>query len=292
VFALLRQPFSESMSARRAYTSSGTRRGLLRFESAWSEAMSKLDIHVVVERFHTFQNPTSEHKLDRLIEYCEVADGHRVLDIGCGKAWVLRRMAASHSIDGVGIDIRDAFLDEARSHIAEAPGRGRITLHRMPAGEYRADPHSFDIAICTGASCAIGTFEQLLEWLRPFVKPGGVLAVGDIYARTVPLPLELAAHFEGGAQRSLADTAALLNTDGLTLIGLIDSSVDDWDRYESLHWQAADAWVQDNPDHAEKRASWLGVRCSSETMSDAVEMPWAGRWSSRACAERRAIAAR
>jgi hypothetical protein len=37
---------------------------------------------------------------------------------------------------------------------------------------------------------------------------------------------------------------------------LIDSSLDDWDRYETLHWLAAEEWLtkhSDNPDAEEIR---------------------------------------
>jgi hypothetical protein len=30
--------------------------------------------------------------------------------------------------------------------------------------------------------------------------------------------------------------------------GIIASSEDDWDRYESLHWRALDEWLAEHPD--------------------------------------------
>lgn len=211
--------------------------------------MSNLDFHAIVERFHTYQNPTSEGKLDRLIDYCGIEDGQNVLDIGCGKAWLLRRMNATFKISGVGVEIRETFLKEAQEHISAEAGRGDITLHQMPAGDFSADSHSFDVGMCIGASFAIGTFEEMISWLQPFIKPGGVMAVGDIYARYLPVPAESAVHFSGGSHRTLKDTAEFLNRDGRTLTGLIDSSLDDWDNYESLHWRAADLWARENPNH-------------------------------------------
>ena len=109
-----------------------------------------------------------------------------------------------------------------------------------------------DVGFCIGASFAVGTFEEMLAHLKLAVKPGGILAMGDIYAKTESMPEQSAKHFAGGKQRSLADTAEMLNKDGLTLIGIIDSSDDDWDRYESLHWFVADRWLRENPDHNER----------------------------------------
>jgi hypothetical protein len=35
---------------------------------------------------------------------------------------------------------------------------------------------------------------------------------------------------------------------GLRVTGIIASSTDDWDVYESLHWRALEEWLQQNPD--------------------------------------------
>jgi len=35
---------------------------------------------------------------------------------------------------------------------------------------------------------------------------------------------------------------------GLVSTGIIDSSLDDWDRYETLHWLAAEEWLHEHPD--------------------------------------------
>jgi cyclopropane fatty-acyl-phospholipid synthase-like methyltransferase len=216
--------------------------------------MDKFDFFSILERFHTFQNPTSEAKLDRLIEYCGVKDGDHVLDIGCGKGWLLQRMAARHAINGVGVEIGDKFIEDARARFAAETHKGALNLHHKPAADFNADPQSFDVAMCIGASFAIGTFEEMLDWLKPCVKPGGVIAVGDIYAKVKPAPPESAMHFSGGAQRTLTDTIVHLQKNGLTVTGLIDSSLDDWDHYESLHWRAADAWLRENPNHPDREA--------------------------------------
>jgi len=210
--------------------------------------MKLIDYFSIIESRHAFQNPTSERKLDLLIGYCGVADGMRVLDVGCGKAWLLRRMATNHTIDGVGIELRSTFLDEARQQIQRAPSKGSITLHRMPATDYPAEPQRFDIGLCIGASFAIGSFEDMLKWLKPQIKSEGCLAIGDVYAKKPDLAGELEMHFSG-AVRNLSETVQILNGHGLELIGLIDSSVDDWDEYESLHWLAADEWLRANGSH-------------------------------------------
>lgn len=211
--------------------------------------MDILDYFTIIERFHTFQNPTSAEKLDRLIDYCGIKDGQRILDVGCGKGYLLRRIAEKFDVSADGIDLNPPFIEEANSGLRNTRLRGKVTFHQMPAREFSGKPEGYDVGMCIGASFAIGTFEEMLPWLRTFIRPGGVLAVGDIYARSVPVLPESAIHFAGGKIRTLQDTVDLLGEAGLTLTGLIDASLDDWDQYESKHWRAADLWARENPDH-------------------------------------------
>ena len=94
----------------------------------------------------------------------------------------------------------------------------------------------------------------MLNWLRPCVRANGILAVGDIYAKSRTPPAATSAHFSGGAVRTLQDTFEQISRACLDPIGVIDSSQDGWDAYESLHWQAADKWLRANPRHPEREA--------------------------------------
>lgn len=212
-------------------------------------SVNRFEFYGIVERFHTIQNPTSAAKLDQMIEYCGISDGQKILDIGCGKGWLLHRLAEKHSIQGVGVDRHPGFIEVARHRHSE-----HLTFHELDARSFADGIGSFDVAMCIGASFAIGTFEELVPWLRRFVKPGGVMVVGDIYAKTYELTEQSARHFSGGKLRSFAETCDALNSDGLRLVGLLDSSADDWDRYESMHWSAAEAWLDENPEHPDREA--------------------------------------
>jgi hypothetical protein len=47
---------------------------------------------------------------------------------------------------------------------------------------------------------------------------------------------------------TLAETASRFGAAGVEVTGLIASSDDDWDRYNSLHWRAVDEWLAEHPD--------------------------------------------
>jgi len=211
--------------------------------------VSPLEFFSIIERNLDYQNPTSAEKLDRLIEYCGILDGQRVLDVGCGKGWLLQRVSQRYDVVAEGVELNPTFVSEGREKLAGMRLRGKVVYHQLPAKQFRGELQAYDVALCVGASFAIGTFEEMLTWLRQFVKPGGVIAIGDIYARSRELPAASAAHFSGGAQRTLIDTCEQMNREGLNLISLIDSSLDDWDRYENQHWLAAEAWLRENSNH-------------------------------------------
>lgn len=213
--------------------------------------MDFIDFITIIERDHTYQNPTSMAKLDLLVEYCQIEDGHRVLDIGCGKGWLLQRIAEQFAVKADGVELNPAFIKEGKDRLARAHLKGEIAFHQVPASQFAGELGTYDVCCCIGASFAIGTFEEMVAWLRRYVRPGGIMAIGDIYARKRSVPPQSAEHFCGGAVRTLQDTVQWLNREGMTLVGLIDSSQDDWDRYESKHWRAADAWARQNPNHPE-----------------------------------------
>jgi SAM-dependent methyltransferase len=139
----------------------------LKHEEYW--AIAEADIEI--------QNPVTDRKLRLLDDYCDVRDGLRVLDVGCGKAWVMRQWAERFDIEGVGLELNPAFVAFARSH---TPKRGRIDIIEGAAEKFVPEPASFDIALCLGATFALGGFVQSVEWMVRAVKPGGAVVVGDL----------------------------------------------------------------------------------------------------------------
>lgn len=111
------------------------------------------------------------------------------------------------------------------------------------AAAYQLPPGAFDVALCLGACFIWGHIGGAARALRPAVRPGGQPAVGEPYWRRGAEPAEAAT----SASADLTGTVGRLEAAGATLTGVIASSDDDWDGYESLHWRAIEEWIQENP---------------------------------------------
>ena len=217
--------------------------------------MDQLNYWAIAERDIEIQNPVTDRKLRLLDDYCDIRDGLSVLDIGCGKAWVMRQWAERHAIEGVGIDVNARFLEVARR---KSPARGRLTFHNRSMQGFEVAPKSYDIVMCLGATFTLGGFPQALDWMVAATKPGGRVVVGDLTLRHPPivargdvLPLDTISMI-GVVERHGAEVSAT-----------ISASEADFERYASHHRHSTLTWAREHPnhpDHAEvlkkSRADW------------------------------------
>jgi cyclopropane fatty-acyl-phospholipid synthase-like methyltransferase len=222
------------------------------------------EYYAILERDLDVLNPTSHEALDRLEVACAIRDGTRVLDVGCGKAAMLRRWAVAHAIRGVGLEINPHFVAEAYGRIALDGVDERVRLVEGAATAFTPPAARFDVVTCLGAPFAIGTFDDAVAWMRSALHPGGTLAIGDRY---LAQPLDAAAGDvpdDVTMLPSLAEVHARLEGHGLTVTALIGSSTADWDRYRSAGWTAARAWADENPEHPERATLLADVAAARE----------------------------
>ena len=168
------------------------------------------------------------------IRYCGLRDGIRILDVGCGKGWLLRRIASQFDVQATGLEIYPTFAAEARRLVVAEISADRIEIVEGPALEFHPEPASFDVVMCIGASFALNGFESALDWMSQAAKRGGAIALGEVFAKELPYPPEVP---RGGRadldypERSLLTTVETIRAHGLPLRGIIEASTDDWDRY-------------------------------------------------------------
>ncbi|MBN2193990.1 MAG: class I SAM-dependent methyltransferase [Polyangiaceae bacterium] len=199
---------------------------------------------------HTIMNPMSLLKTDELIDRMCLLDGGRVLDVACGKAEFLCRVAERYGVSGTGLDASPITIEAARRNVAAWGLNGRIELLHVDGTQYEPDRRTMlDLASCIGASWIYQGHRGTLEALNRMVQPGGLVLVGEPFWRTVPDPdyLKLTGQDAGdyGTHRSNVQTGLNL---GLSCLYTVVSHEDDWDRYEGLQWQAAERYATAHPD--------------------------------------------
>jgi SAM-dependent methyltransferase len=187
--------------------------------------MDRADWTVVAHAGIDLMNPLTPAKLDEVIEVLALPAGARVLDLGCGKGELLKRLAARYEIRGIGVDRSPALLDEARRR---APGGVTYVVADLSAFATGAP---FDLAASLGAS--VGGYRATLERLARHLHPGGLALLGEGYWRADPSRAYLAAlEAKRDEMPDYPGLFAAAAEHGLEPRYAVTASVDDFDRYE------------------------------------------------------------
>lgn len=210
--------------------------------------------HEIAEARHRILDPFTDAKLRLLGEVCGASPGMRVLDLACGKGEMLCRWAGWFGTTGVGVDLSHVFLVAARERAEELGVAAAVTFEQGDAGAYAGEVDTFDIASCLGATWIGGGLAGTLALLRPAVRSGGLVVVGEPYLIDEPPDEAFTAWgFGSDEYASLAGTAERIDAAGLELLDLVLGDGDSWDRYEATHWGTIADWLvanPDDPDHA------------------------------------------
>lgn len=220
--------------------------------------VSRMEFHErmgIEHELHTFWNPTSEAAIEELIEILALESGQRVLDIACGPAETLLRVAEAYDITGIGVDLSPKALEKARAAVADrAPDR--IEIVDAEGAAYAADlEERFDLVCLLGASWIWSGYVGTLEALKRLTKPGALAWFGEPYWKVDGPPAEYC-KTEDVAPESFTTLAGLqeaVEAHGFRLVYLRRSTDDEWDRYEMLRSVAADRWAQAHPDHPDRQ---------------------------------------
>lgn len=198
---------------------------------------------------HTVMNPMSLAKTEEIIECLRLPDGGRVLDVACGKAEFLCRVVQRYGVTGVGVELSPVTIEEARRNVASRGLEGRIALLHMDGGDYATDVGAqLDLASCIGGSWIYQGHRGTLQALGRWVRPGGLVLVGEPFWRAEPDPeyLKLTEQ-EAGLWGTHAGNVRIGVELGFSLLYAMGANEDDWDRYEGLQWQAAERYAADHP---------------------------------------------
>ena len=155
-----------------------------------------------------------------------------MLDVACGRAEVLRRVAERFDVEATGYDSDAALIESG------PPGLDLQARDSPPPGP-------FDVVLCIAASHALGGFPDALGALSRLVRPGGELLLGEGYWRQQPSTDYLDA-LGGASADELPDYSGLMQAAdeaGLTPLYSSVASEADWDRYEWRLILNAERWA-------------------------------------------------
>ncbi|MCO4763892.1 MAG: methyltransferase domain-containing protein [Myxococcales bacterium] len=229
--------------------------------------MDPFKFTTIGHRRHGLCSPLSEQRLSQLIDVIGLTSP-RVLDLCGGKGEfaiaVIARLGGTAEV----VDKNPNFLAAANKQAGGRLADGALTTVTADAQDY-ADAHDadgaqgFDLVMCIGAR-PFGSREDNLAALGKFVRPGGLLLVGEGYYRTPPEPAFLKflgeSHAEGEVDfKWLLGAAAPL---GLIPLYTLAATIAEMDHYDGLYRAEIERYIAENPNDpdsalmAERIRSW------------------------------------
>lgn len=223
--------------------------------------MDTLRRHEIAEANHRILNPFTDEKLMRVGEVCRLTPGDRLLDLACGKGEMLCRFADRFGSSGLGVDISEVFLSAARARAAELGVADRVRFSHGNAGQVAVKAGAYDVVSCLGATWIGGGLVGTIDLMRPLLRHGGLLLVGEPYWREDPPARVLSALGHGGDDfTSLVGTLDRFESAGTELVEMVLADGDSWDRYATAQWWTISEWLRSNASHpdAEAMRDFLG----------------------------------
>ncbi len=154
-------------------------------EARLSNDAARMDRHYRFQRF-IYDSTRSHYLIGRrhLIEDLKPAGDDRVLEIGCGTAWNLARVARRYPRARIyGVDVSNAMLDTARASLRRQGLSGRVMLRQGDATDFDASQlfgeDHFDRIFFSYALSMIPRWRDALAHATTLLSNGGSLHVVD-----------------------------------------------------------------------------------------------------------------
>jgi SAM-dependent methyltransferase len=207
-----------------------------------------LRYHEIAEGNHHILNPFTEEKMMLLGEICRLRQGQSLLDLCCGKGEMLSRWSQAYGITGTGVDISAVFLEAAQKRAFDLDVSNKLQFVESDAALYPQDFHQFDLVSCIGATWIGNGLVGTIELMKPALKKGGLLLVGEPYWTELPPPEAYTTIGVGEVDyTTLLGTLDRIESAGCELVEMVLADGDSWDRYTAAQWLTISDWLRENP---------------------------------------------
>jgi SAM-dependent methyltransferase len=212
---------------------------------------------------HSFYNPISEKKVERILDILKLNPQDKVVDIGSGKCEILVRLIEKYDVTGTGIELNESFIEQAGHNAADRVQDKKLLLVNKDARHVISntpDSH-YDMGLCIGSTHALGGLEKTIRELKRCVKSGGYILIGEGYWKVKP-STEYLKDLESDEDELNSHFSNLKLAEDFGLVSLWSTvaSEDDWDEYECLYSMSIENYCYENPGDPDCREMLKKIR--------------------------------
>lgn len=192
-------------------------------------------------------NPVGLSHLQEYVSQLMLPETSTVLDIGCGRGYLLSLILSQYEAQGIGVDNSSFAIAEAASAMRDLLANGRLILLEKTFDPAEYADSSFDLVVCIGSCHAIESLRATLQTAKRLLRPKGMLLVGEGYWRRTPSRdyldfLKMSADEQLDHQGNRATGAS----EGFQLVRSSECSQEEWDTYEEQYSRNVEEFVRVN----------------------------------------------
>jgi ubiquinone/menaquinone biosynthesis C-methylase UbiE len=190
----------------------------------------------------------------------ELPESPRILDVGCGPGMQTVELLRATSGTVLALDLLAEMIDRVRVNAEEAGVSDRLETLQLDMNEMSFPASSFDAIWSEGAIYFLG-FEAGLRKLRPFVKPGGYVAVSEpVWLKSDPPPEVIDFWAEYPQIDVIPEKLTLIERAGYEQVGHFVMPPNAWTEH---YYDPMETRV------AEKEPNWRGIPTGEATLEEA-----------------------
>jgi ubiquinone/menaquinone biosynthesis C-methylase UbiE len=172
---------------------------------------------------------------DAVASAADVHEGLRVLDVGCGLGGPARRFADKFGANVWGLELSETLFETARKFTALVGLSEKVQFANGSALALPFDDAMFDVVVMQHVAMQISEKDRLFAELSRVIRPGGKLAMHEIFSGDGELlyPLAWASEPSMSALEPFAECTARLSDLGFEVGGFEDHSDDGRQHHET-----------------------------------------------------------